>query len=61
MDDGNRNIIKVVRNVKIVKVKINGKEYFRKKIYENGKIDLNVLYIGGMNKVESKIRKVEKI
>lgn len=40
--------LKVVRNVTLVQVKINGTEYFRKTISASGQLDFQVLYLGGM-------------
>lgn len=39
--------IKVVRNITLVQVKINGTEYFRKTISATGQLDVQVLYLGG--------------
>jgi protein crumbs len=61
LDDGNRHLIQVVRNVTLVQVKINGTEYFRKTISATGPLDLNVLYLGGMPQVERTIRQVDTI
>ncbi|XP_075227942.1 cell polarity complex component crumbs isoform X2 [Lycorma delicatula] len=47
LDDGYSHLIQVVRNVTLVQVKINSTEYFRKTISANGKLDLQVLYLGG--------------
>ncbi|RZF34933.1 hypothetical protein LSTR_LSTR011427 [Laodelphax striatellus] len=48
LDNGNSHLIQVVRNVTLVQVKINSTEYFRKTISATGKLDLQVLYLGGM-------------
>ncbi|XP_046404565.1 protein crumbs isoform X2 [Ischnura elegans] len=48
LDDGNNHLIQVVREVTLVQVKINGTEYFRKTISATGKLNAQVLYLGGM-------------
>ncbi|XP_071442369.1 protein crumbs isoform X3 [Hetaerina americana] len=48
LDDGNNHLIQVVREVTLVQVRINGTEYFRKTISATGKLNAQVLYLGGM-------------